>query len=421
MIQAPRGTKDIFGTNSAAWQYLEQHIRDICKLFGFSEIRTPIFEHTELFLRSVGETTDVVQKEMYTFEDKGNRSITMRPEMTAGAARAFIENGLHNEPLPAKLFYTGPNFRYERPGAGRLRQHHQFGIEIYGSENYAAEAEIMALGYHLLKRLNLSDVVLRINSLGCENCRPVYRQQLIEFISQNLPNLCKDCKTRYEKNPLRTLDCKVAECKAIMANAPSILHSLDDDCKSHFENLQNLLNVMQIPFVVDSKVVRGFDYYTRTVFEFIKEGLPTIIGGGRYDGLIQQLSNLKIPAVGFGMGMDRLLLLLESQSLLPDNLKNTVKIYIGYAGENGFSKSQELVNLLRLSGISAESDLVKRSVKAQMKYANKREIPFSMIIGDDEIANNSAVVKNMLTGEQTNVEFSVDKIAEQFGFVLMEG
>jgi len=410
MIQAPRGTKDIFGENAAAWQYLEEQIRQVCKLFAFNEIRTPIFEHTELFLRGVGETTDIVQKEMYTFQDKGDRSITLRPEMTAGAARAFIENGLHNEPLPAKLFYMGANFRYERPQKDRWRQHHQFGIEVYGSENPAAEAEIMSLGHYLLQKLGITNITLHINSIGCENCRPIYRQQLQDFIRQNLPSLCNDCQNRYEKNPLRALDCKVPICKTIMANAPSTLASLDDDCKKHFEDLQNLLNAMKIPFTVNPKIVRGIDYYTRTVFEFMQEGESTVIGGGRYDGLIEQLSGIKIAAAGFGMGMDRLLILLKNQGLLPENLKNTPKIYVGFAGESGYQKSQELVNLLRLAGVSAESDLVKRSVKAQMKYANKREIAFSMIIGDDEIANNAATLKNMQTGEQQQVKLEVAEI-----------
>ena len=413
IIQAPKGTKDLFGAEVKAWQWLESHIRDTCNIFGFGEIRTPIFEHTELFLRGVGETTDVVQKEMYTFMDKGNRSITLRPEMTAGAARAFVENGLHNEPMPAKLYYIGPNFRYERPQAGRLRQHHQFGIEIYGSPEPAAEAEVMTLGYYLLQRLGLDNVILYINSLGCPNCRGEYKKQLIAFISASIENLCTDCKQRYEKNPLRALDCKVEKCKALMEQAPSIVDTLDEECRSHFETLQALLTDMGIPFKLNPKIVRGLDYYTRTVFEFIQEGMPTVIGGGRYDGLIEQIGGGTMPGIGFGMGMDRLLILLKTQGLLPDDLNIPCQIYIGQAGERGYRKSQTLVNALRNLGIAAESDLMKRSVKAQMKYAGKRNAKFSIIIGDSEIEANSAKIKNMETGEQQDVALEAAEIKKE--------
>jgi len=409
-IQAPKGTRDIYGADVRAWQWLESHIRQTCDLFGFGEIRTPIFEHTELFIRGVGETTDVVQKEMYTFDDKGGRSITLRPEGTAGAARAFIEHGLHNSPLPVKFYYTGPIFRYENPQAGRYRQHHQFGVEIFGSAEPTVDAEVIAIGHSFLQRLGIKDVTVYINSLGCNTCNSEYRKRLQAFVGDNLAALCEDCKRRFQKNPLRALDCKVEKCKTVMAQAPEVLDSLDEECRTHFETLQALLNGMGIPFVINSKIVRGLDYYTRTVFEFMAEGLPTVIGGGRYDGLIEQIGGGATPAVGFGMGMDRLLILLKNQGLLPENMSIPCKIYIGHAGAEGYQKSQLLVNILRNMGVAAESDLLKRSVKAQMKYADKRGAEFSMIIGDNEIAENAARIKNMATGEQGEVALDAEAI-----------
>ena len=410
MIQAPRGTRDIFGADARAWQWLETHIREVCDIFGFGEIRIPMFEHTELFLRGVGETTDVVQKEMYTFNDKGDRSITLRPEGTAGAARAFIEHGMHNEPMPAKFYYTGPIFRYESPQAGRYRQHHQFGVEIFGSAEPSAEAEIIAVGYTLLQRLKITGVTVHVNSLGCTVCHEEYRKLLRSFVGENLTKLCEDCQRRFSKNPLRALDCKVENCKTIMNQAPPMLDSLDDECRAHFGTVQTLLNGMGIPFEINPKIVRGLDYYTRTVFEFMADGLPTVIGGGRYDGLIGQIGGNETPSAGFGMGMDRLLILLKNQGLLPDDLSIPCRVYIGHAGEEGFIKSQVLVYELRSLGVAAESDLLKRSVKAQMKYANKRGAEFSMIIGSNEIAAGAAQIKNMETGEQQEVSLNAKEI-----------
>ena len=410
MLQAPRGTKDIFGTDARAWQWLESHIREVCTLFGFGEVRVPIFEHTELFLRGVGETTDVVQKEMYTFNDKGNRSITLRPEGTAGVARAFIEHGMHNEPMPVKFYYTGPNFRYENPQAGRFRQHHQFGVEIFGSAEPSAEAEIIAIGYTLLQRLGITGVTVHINSLGCRECYGKYKDTLKGFVGGKLSDLCEDCRRRFEKNPLRALDCKVEKCQAVMSQAPPTLGSLDEECLNHFESLQALLREMGIPFEVNPKVVRGLDYYTRTVFEFMTEGLPTVIGGGRYDGLIEQIGGSPTPSAGFGMGMDRLIILLKNQGLLPDDLALPCQIYIGHAGDAGYRRSQVLVHALRCAKAAAEGDLLRRSVKAQMKYADKRGAKFSMIIGDNEIESNSARIKNMTTGEQAEITLNTEEI-----------
>ena len=405
MIQAPKGVKDIYGPDVRAWQWLEAHIRKTCDLFGFGEIRVPTFEHTELFIRGVGETTDVVQKEMYTFDDKGGRSITLRPEGTAGTARAFIEHGMHNSPMPAKFYYLSSIFRYENPQAGRLRQHHQFGVEMFGSEEPSADAEVIAIGYNLLQRLGIKGVTVNINSLGCAGCHEEYRQLLKAYVGGNLSAMCEDCQRRFHKNPLRALDCKVEKCKTIMKQAPSILEALDEACRSHFNTLQALLTDMGIPFEVNPKIVRGLDYYTRTVFEFMTEGLPTVIGGGRYDGLIEQIGGNPIPAAGFGMGMDRLLILLKNQGLLPEDMSIPCQVYVGHAGEAGYRKSQALVNRLRCHGISAEGDLLKRSVKAQMKFAGKRGAKFSVIIGDNEIAEGSVRIKNMETGEQTEAAF----------------
>jgi len=410
MIQAPKGVKDIFGLESKAWQYLESHIRATTDVFGFGEIRVPMFEHTELFIRGVGETTDVVQKEMYTFDDKGGRSITLRPEGTAGAARAYIEHGMYNAPQPVKMYYIGPIFRYERPQAGRFRQHCQFGVEVFGSPEPTAEAEVIGVGYHLLTRLGIKDVSLNLNSLGCPDCFAQYRNLLQTFVGDNLKDLCADCQRRFEKNPLRALDCKVEKCKEIMDKAPPTLDALDEECRNHFESVKSLLSGMGIPYVVNPKIVRGLDYYTRTVFEFMTEGLPTVIGGGRYDGLIEQLDGKPTPAVGFGMGMDRLLILLKNQNLLPEDLTLPCQIYIGHAGDAGYQKSQILVSQLRSLGTAAESDLIKRSVKAQMKFADKRGAKFSMIIGDNEIHENTAKIKNMATSEQFQTELDAKEI-----------
>ena len=414
MIQAPKGTHDIYGENARAWQYLEAKIRETCDVYGFGEIRSPMFEHTDLFVRGVGDTTDIVQKEMYSFEDKGGRSITLRPEGTAGAARAFIEHGMRSETMPVKFYYVGPIFRYENPQAGRYRQHFQFGVEIFGSAEAAAEAEVIAVGHRLLTKLGIKDVRLHLNSLGCSDCYSAYRKLLQAYVGDNLSGLCGDCKRRFEKNPLRALDCKVEKCKAIMENAPPTLQALDEECRAHFEMVQALLSGMGISFVLDPKIVRGLDYYTRTVFEFMTDGLPTVIGGGRYDGLIEKLAgkpgDWAVPAAGFGMGMDRLIILLKNQGLLPEDLLAPCKIYIGHAGEAGYLKSQILVNALRGENVAAEGDLLKRSVKAQMKFADKRGAEFSVIIGDNEIEANSARVKYMKTGEQQEITLEVGAI-----------
>ena len=418
LTHSPKGTKDIFGAEMPMWHKVENEIRALCSSFGIEEIRTPIFEHTELFLRSVGDTTDIVQKEMYTFKDKGDRSITLRPESTAGVARAYIEHGMHNNVQPTKLFYIAPTFRYEKMQAGRQRQFHQFGIEMFGSYSPALDAEVISVAANLIESLGIKDIELRINSLGCPTCRAKYNQMLRDFIGSNLDGLCKECKDRYERNPLRVLDCKEEGCKKIIANAPSILDCLDDECREHFETLKAILDEMGIKYVVDPKIVRGLDYYTRTVFEFVTTSIGaqgTVCGGGRYDNLIEECGGPKTGAAGFGLGMERLILTLQAQNG-KEEYKSERQIYIGSIGHKGFIKSQAVTFDLRKSGITAECDTVGRSVKAQMKYANKIGAKYSVIIGDDEVDNDMVSLKNMETGETEEIKLSAleDKLKEIF-------
>jgi len=401
MIQAPRGTRDVYGEEMRVWHKVEAAIRRITDAYNFSEIRAPIIEHTDLFLRGVGDTTDIVQKEMYTFEDKSGRSLSLRPEQTAGVARAYIERGLHNQPQPTKLWYTGPNFRYETPQAGRYRQHYQFGVEVFGSTSYAVEAEIISLGYTLLQELGIKNVSVNINSIGCPTCRKVYHAELRTFIESRMDKLCGLCRDRADKNPLRILDCKTEKCKDQIADAPIVLDSLDDECRTHFTALQSLLTKLEIPYKINPKVVRGLDYYTRTVFEFIEgEGL-TVLGGGRYDGLIEEIGGSPTPGVGFGMGMERLVQIVQKQQASADI--KAPDIFIGHAEDAGFVKSQELAYSLRQKGWSVETDLLVRSVKAQMKYADKINAKHTVILGGNEISAGNAKIKEMATGTQTEV------------------
>lgn len=403
MIQAPKGTRDVVGEEMVLWHFIESHIRRITDVYGFSEIRTPIFEYTELFLRGVGDTTDIVQKEMYTFEDKGGRSLSLRPELTAGVARAFVERGLHNRPQPTKLWYIGQNFRYENPQAGRYRQHYQFGVEIFGAAGAAADAEIIALSHGLLAAIGVRDVNLNINSIGCSDCRRVYHKMLGEFISARIDSLCGLCRQRSEKNPLRILDCKNAACKELLTDAPSVTDALGSDCcVPHFEMLQQLLGVYGIPFVVNPRVVRGLDYYTRTVFEFIGADGLTVIGGGRYDGLIEQVGGPSVPGVGFGMGVERLVLLLQKQKSVVAEARVPM-LFIGHVDAAGFLKGQEIAQKLRKAGIYAECEMLGRSVKAQMKYADKVKARFTLVLGESELENGVVKLKNMQNGEQEQV------------------
>ena len=408
LTEAPKGTKDIYGAYMDEWQRVEKIMRGICEDFSIGELRTPIFEHTELFLRGVGETTDIVQKEMYTFKDKGDRSVTLSPEGTAGAARSYIEHGIYNNPQPTRFFYIGPMFRYENTQKGRQRQFHQFGVEMLGSYSPALDAEVISVAAELLKRLGINDVMLKINSLGGPECRQKYNKALREYIGSNIDKMCDDCKSRFEKNPLRVLDCKEERCQHIIADAPVVLDYLGPECKEHFETVKAILDEMGIKYEVDDKIVRGLDYYTRTVFEFVSNGIGaqgTVCGGGRYDNLIAECGGQPTGAAGFAVGIERLLLVLEAQNGEFEK-KNERDIYIGAIGQKGLVKGQGIAYRLRQAGVKAECDSVGRSVKAQMKYANKIGAAYSVILGDNEIDNDLVKLKNMETGEEEEVKVS---------------
>lgn len=407
-IRALRGTKDIFGADMKAWHNLEAIVRNLCIDFGFNEIRTPVFEFTNLFQRGVGETTDIVQKEMYTFIDKGENNITLKPEGTAPTVRAYLEHKMYADTQPTKLYYMTPAFRYEKPQAGRQRQFHQFGIELFGAESATADAEVIAIASTLLDRLGIKKVELHINSLGGPECRAKYNQMLSKFLQEHIEDLCPLCQERMEKNPLRVLDCKNPSCGLIVKDAPTVLDCLGEGCQAHFQELQDLLTQMNIPFVIDPSIVRGLDYYTKTVFEFISNDIGsqgTVCGGGRYDKLVEEVGGASTPAVGFGAGIERLLLVQEAENGAKENVPAR-DIFIGAIGEQAVIKAHGLVHQLRQDGISAEADHMKRSVKAQMKYANRIGARFSTIIGDNEIETGKVSLKNMDTGDITEVNLT---------------
>ena len=405
MINIPKGTKDMLPSEAYKWHYVEDIARRTAHSFGFKEIRTPTFEHTELFLRGVGETTDIVNKEMYTFNDKGDRSMTLRPEGTAGVARSYIENGLAQNGLPLKTYYIASIFRYEKPQNGRLREHHQFGVEMYGSDLPKADVEVISLANTFLRNVGLTELALNINSIGCKECRAKYNQALKEYIGANLEGMCATCKSRFDKNPLRILDCKEERCKAITANAPKILDYLCDDCKEHFEGVQKGLTALGIAFTVNPGIVRGLDYYTRTVFEFVSTDIGaqgTVCGGGRYNHLVEEVGGKPTPAAGFGLGLERLLLVLENTNNLKAEEKG-IDVYVAPLGERASDESQAICQQLRQAGLSAETDLMGRSLKAQMKYADKINAHYVAIIGDDEFDQGVATVKNMKEGESKQI------------------
>ena len=405
MISIPKGTKDMLPRDAAAWHYVEQKPRETAALFSFREIRTPMFEHTELFTRGVGETTDIVTKEMYTFEDKGGRSMTLRPEGTAGVARAFIENGLGQDVMPMKAYYLASVFRYERPQSGRLREHHQFGVELYGSSSPYADAEVISLAHTFLSSVGIGGLTLHLNSIGCKECRPKFNAALRGYIGDNLDRMCGKCRERFDKNPLRILDCKEEKCREIVKAAPSITDFLCDDCRAHFEQLQGILERQGVPFVVDASVVRGLDYYTRTVFEFVSEDIGaqgTVCGGGRYDGLVEEVGGKSTPAVGFGLGLERLLLVLQNTGRL-DAPRERADVYLAPLGERAAGEVPAIAAGLRRAGVSADYDMMGRGVKAQMKYADKSGARFVVVIGDNELESGTAVLKNMDTGEERSV------------------
>ena len=412
MIKAPKGTKDILPSEVYKWQFVEETARKVASLYNVKEIRTPVFEHTEVFLRGVGETTDIVNKEMYTFLDKGERSITLKPEGTAGVARAFVENGLHNLALPVKLYYITPCFRYERPQAGRLREFHQFGVEFLGSSSAETDAEAIVLAKSFLNELKVDGVKLYINSIGCKNCRSAYQKALKEYYAKRYDELCPLCKERFEKNPLRLLDCKNEQCGELAKGAPSILDYLCEECDTHFTKVKNYLTALNVEYEVKSDIVRGLDYYTKTVFEFVSVNIGaqgTVLGGGRYDGLIEGFDGGNHPGVGFALGIERLLLLMENTGK-EFKTEDCVKIYVAPMGEKAYVKAMELVYSLRNCGVKAETDHMQRGVKAQFKYADKIGAKYVVVIGENELINNSVRVKEMATGVETEV--SIDNVKE---------
>ena len=405
ITKAIKGTKDVLPKDVHKNQYIEATALDIASKFGYKEIRTPVFEHTELFQRGVGDTTDVVQKEMYTFDDKGGRSITLRPEVTAGAVRSYLENGLCNEALPQKVCYLTSCYRYEKPQAGRLREFHQFGVECFGSASPLADAEIIALAKSLFDTLGVKDLSLEINSIGCPTCRAEYHKALKEYFSSRKDELCDTCKSRLDRNPMRILDCKSPICHEIAEGAPVVIDYLCDECKEHFENVQKYLKAQNIEYTINPQIVRGLDYYTKTVFEFVSNSIGaqgTVCGGGRYDGLVEELGGQHTPSLGFAMGIERLMLLMEAQGCeFPEAEKPD--LFIVALGEKATLKVVEIAKDMREEGFSALLDLNQRSVRAQMKYADKLGAKFNVVIGDNEVEAKTAKLKNMQTGEETEI------------------
>lgn len=407
MIQIPKGTKDVLPKQSYLWQYVENTARETAEAFGFREIRTPTFEYTELFSRGVGDTSDIVNKEMYTFLDKGNRSVTLRPEGTAGVARAFLENGLAGGAMPFKVYYLISAFRYERPQAGRLREFHQFGAELYGADGAYADAEAITFADAFLKNLGLKQIKLRLNSIGCKKCRAKYYEALKEYFAPRLDEMCSDCKTRFEKNPMRMLDCKEEGCKRFTANAPKMLGYLCDDCKEHFETVQKLLTASGVQYELDPSIVRGLDYYSRTVFEFVTSAAGaqgTVLGGGRYDTLLSEIGGEDVPAVGFAAGLERLLMVMDAEKAPFKEEKKTDCYLLGMDGKSR-EKAFLLANELRRAGFSAETDLMTRSVKAQFRHAGKIGARFVAVIGENELNEGAAEVKDMQTSSSEKVKF----------------
>ena len=411
--RAVKGTNDILPSESYKYQFVEGKMLEVASLFGFREIRVPVFEHTEVFQRSVGDTTDVVQKEMYTFEDKGGRSITLRPELTAGVVRSSIEKGLVNGALPVKVCYIGGCYRYEKPQAGRLREFHQFGVECFGAATPAADAEVIALARQVLSEVGIEKISLEINSIGCPECRKKYHAALKEYFSSKTDELCGTCCERLERNPMRILDCKSPICSEIAKGAPVILDFLCDDCKEHFDGVKAHLDAADIKYTVNPQIVRGLDYYTRTVFEFVSGDIgaqSTVCGGGRYDGLVAQMGGPQVAALGFGMGIERLMMVLENQNTpLPEPRK--CDIYIAPMGEAAAIKATALCTALRDYGFEAQTDVCGRGLKAQMKYADKIGAAFNLVLGDKELASGKATFKNMASGDTK--EISLDNICDE--------
>lgn len=405
ITKAIKGTKDVLPSEVYKNQYIEATCFTVAENFGYKEMRTPVFEHTELFQRGVGDTTDVVQKEMYTFDDKGGRSITLRPEGTAGAARSFLENGLSNEALPQKICYLTSCYRYEKPQAGRLREFHQFGIECFGATSPLADAEMIALAKQIFDELGVKDLHLELNSIGCPTCRAEYHKALKEYFASRVDELCDTCRDRLDRNPMRILDCKSPVCSEIAKDAPVVLDYLCDECKEHFEKTKSYLDAMNIEYIVNPQIVRGLDYYTKTVFEFVADSIGaqgTVCGGGRYDGLIEELGGQHTPSLGFAMGLERLQLVMEAQGCeFPE--PSRPDLFIVAMGDKATLKAVEIAKDMRDEGYSVVYDLNGRSLRAQMKYADKINAKYNVVIGDNEVDTKSAVLKDMATGEQSDI------------------
>lgn len=408
LINAPRGTKDILPNQIYKWQYVEGVFKDICLKYGFDEIRTPTFEHTDLFKRGVGDTTDIVEKQMYSFDDYGGRNLTLKPEGTAPVVRAYIENKLYSEIQPAKYFYIIPCFRYEKPQAGRFREFHQFGIEIFGSDNMMADAEVIGLAIDFLGKLSIDCLELHINSIGCPNCREVYRSVLKDFLKDKYKDLCDTCKTRYERNPMRILDCKSEICQELVVGAPKMLDYICEDCSLAFEALKKNLQAMGIEYIVDSGIVRGLDYYTKTAFEIIAKNIGaqgTVCGGGRYDNLIEQIGGPATPGVGFGMGIERLLLVMEHSNItIPKD--DEIDVFLAVIGDKAQCFGMNLMRQLRKIGFRAQMDLKSRTIKNQFKYADRLNTKYTIIIGDNELEHQAVIIKDMKTAEQKQIAIS---------------
>lgn len=403
---AQKGTRDILPSEMNAWHQAEQTFAKVCHMYGYEEIRIPTFEQTDLFERGVGDTTDVVQKEMYSFQDKGGRNISLRPEGTAGVVRSYIENGMTSLPSPVRLFYNITAFRYEKMQKGRYREFHQFGLEAFGAQGPAIDAEIISVLKVFFNEMKLKNIKLCINSIGCPTCRKAYNDLLRDYFRPHLDKMCYDCQSRFEKNPLRMIDCKVPECKEIAKDAPKLIEHLCKDCQNHFDGLKNQLDSLGIEYTIDPNIVRGLDYYTRTVFEFVSENVGTqgtICGGGRYDGLVESMGGTPVPGIGFAMGVERFMLEAQSQGVLFEK-PDYVKVYLANLSESASAVINKLAYELRLNGVGCEVDLCDRSFRAQMKYAGKAGIPYMVVIGDDEIASGSINIKKMADGSQVAVK-----------------
>lgn len=405
LTNAPKGTKDMLPDQAYKWHYIEDAFADICRRYGFQEIRTPVFEHTELFQRGVGDTTDIVQKEMYTFQDYGKRSITLKPEGTSSVVRAFTEHKLYAGVQPNKFYYNIPCFRYEKPQSGRLREFHQFGIETFGTMDMMADAECISLGYDFLKEMGITDIELRINSVGCPECRKKHREALREFLKPKYDELCDTCKDRFERNPMRIIDCKSPICQELVAGAPMMIDYLCDDCREAFEQLQANLDAMGIEYVVDPGIVRGLDYYTKTAFEFVTTKIGaqgTVCGGGRYDKLVEEVGGPSTPGVGFGLGKERLLLTMEACGVeIPEPAG--ADVFIAVMGDEAKAAGLKLMRELRQQGIAVQMDIMGRNIKNQFKYANRINARKTVVIGQDELEKNSFAIKDMATSQQVNV------------------